>query len=89
MPGGRPRLTASEHFRNGTYRRDRHGPLPWEKPQSHPDDVAKDGTGDSVWKHELRLPSPDETLADVWRKAREYRERSGVSLADVMARDRQ
>jgi hypothetical protein len=72
MPGGRPRLTASEHFRLGTYRRDRHGPLPWEKPS--PEAAPKPAAGDdSVWKHELRLPRAGETIGDAWREAMEYR----------------
>lgn len=32
MPRGRPKKSLVDHVRDGTYRRDRHGPLPGEKP---------------------------------------------------------
>jgi hypothetical protein len=83
---GRPRLSAVEHFRNGTYRRSRHGPLPWDKAEPEAETPPVDD--DSVWKHELRLPREGETMTDVLRKAAEYRERTGVSLTEIMARDR-
>lgn len=42
MSGGRPRKPVEEHVRNGTYRADRHGPLP-------------DGMGKPISLHRLKI----------------------------------
>jgi hypothetical protein len=57
--------------------------------ERHSTEPAKPETDDdSIWRHELRLPREGETVGDVWRKAQEFRARTGVSLAEIMKRDR-
>jgi hypothetical protein len=62
MPRGRPRLSQEEHIRRGTYRPDRHGPLP-----------IKRTAASALWD-EFLTPPPDDpppTDAELPREERE------------------
>jgi hypothetical protein len=63
---GRPRKPVENHLRDGTYRADRHGPIPDEEPAGPPPAKPKDLTGvaEKFWNLVVALVGPTLRAAD-------------------------
>lgn len=84
---GRPRKSIADHLKDGTYRRDRHGPLPGESadaatvatPTREPSSLANPPTDDAIATH-----APPRKPADLVGDAAAMWDRLVVMLAGVV-----